>query len=59
MPKHFAFQQRALIAVSKKIDRGAMVIGIIQTAGFVLLLWCTPSLILLACLTFRPPTEFD
>jgi hypothetical protein len=45
--------------MSKKIDRGAMVIGNIQTAGFVLLLWCTPSLILLACLTFRPPTEFD
>jgi hypothetical protein len=31
----------------------------VQMALFVLLLWCTPSLLLLICLVLRTPTGFD
>jgi hypothetical protein len=48
-----------LQSIKWDLTRGATVMGGFQTAIFLLLLWCTPSLLLLICLVLRPPTEFD
>jgi len=56
--EQFAFPSPIFIAELSKFDAGAIGMDI-QTALFGLVLWCTPSLLLLICLALRTPTGLD